>query len=259
MKNKKKIAISFIIDFITSSDGLMGGTEKQTLETIKHLDRNHFEPILICLRQNQEISTWKQIRCPKYTLDVKSLLSIQSAYKFYYLIKLLKQHSVDVVNTVFFDATVYGVLAAKCSSVKCIISSRRDMGFWHKGYMLTVLKMINSLTDYILANSKAVKEITINKENLSPDKIEVIYNGIDAHNYCSTNLSASMRKRIGIPDSHRIVGIVANLNRRVKRVDLFIEAASFVLQNLHNTSFIILGDGKLLIIIRRFNPSTSNP
>jgi glycosyltransferase involved in cell wall biosynthesis len=178
--------------------------------------------------------------------SVESLLSIPSAYTFFRLLKTLRQQSVDIANTFFFDATVFGVLAAKAGKISCIISSRRDMGFWYTPQTLTVLKTINRFVDRVLVNSEAIKSNVVKKENLDPSKVDVIYNGIDTRHFAVVNTDVDFRKEVGILMGDRIVGIAANLNRRVKRVDLFIKAAGLVLKEFKNTSFVILGAGDLM-------------
>lgn len=244
----EKITIAYVIDFITQQDGLSGGTERQVLETIENLDRNRFEPILICLRQNEQYSAWQHIDCRRYTLHVGSLLSIQGLSALFRLREIFRTNSVCIVSTFFFDATVFGVIAAKLIGVKCIISCRRDMGFWYTPGTLRTLRFTNMLADRVLANSQAIKANIVEREYLKPEKVDVIYNGIYAHRFAKFDLLSElndMRREIGIPDNNRIVGITANFNRRVKRVDLFIEAASIVLKEFKEAVFVIFGDGSL--------------
>jgi len=240
-----KIVVAFIIDCITTKEGLLGGTERQLIEILKRLDKNRFEPILICLRQNDKDLYWDKISCRKFVLDVESLLSLKTLNTLLRLIKILRQQTVDIVHSYFFDATVFGVVTAKICNISYIISSRRDMGFWYTTKTVAVLKVINRLTDRILVNSQAIKSNVIKCENVDPDKVDIIYNGINTSRFAALEKFICLRSELGIPISDWIVGIAANLNRRVKRVDLFIEAAAIVLEEFPRTSFIILGDGCL--------------
>jgi len=54
-----------------------------------------------------------------------------------------------------------------------------------------------------------------------------------------------VKKNLDIRDDDYVVGIMANLNRPVKRVGVFLKAAKEVLQIIYNVSFTILGDGHL--------------
>lgn len=236
---QKKIKIAYIIDELN-----IGGTEKQLVSTIELLDKNKFEILLICLRPSQYFSKI-DLQCKKILLDVSSLISINGALTFFSLVSCLRKHEVDIVQTYFFDANVLGILAAKLSGVKRIISCRRDMGFWYTPKLLFVLRRLNKLADRFLVNSYAIKE-NITKYELIPDhKIDVIHNGIDLKPFQNKYDAAIIKNKFGINHGESVVGIVANLNRKVKRVDLFIHAAKNVLRKNKKVSFIIVGDGHL--------------
>jgi len=236
---QKKIKIAYIIDELN-----IGGTEKQLVSTIELLNKNQFEVLLICLRPSQyffEID----LQCKKILLDVSSLISINGALTFFSLVSCLRKHEIDILQTYFFDANVFGILAAKLGGVKRIISCRRDMGFWYTPKLLFVLKKLNKLADRFLVNSNAVKENIEACESVPNQKIDVIYNGINLEPFKRSYNTNVIKRNYGISDSDYLVGIIANLNRRVKRVDLFIKAANKVLQKNKNVFFVIIGDGCL--------------
>ena len=84
-----------------------------------------------------------------------------------------------------------------------------------------------------LANSQVVREHFAEHDGIDPEKIQVIYNGIDV-------------ARLPFVDHEGPtvdIGIVGNLNRRVKRTDLFIEAAGIVAADHPEITWHILGDG----------------
>ena len=235
----KKIKILFIIDELN-----IGGTEKQLLSIIELLDQNIFKPYLVCLRSTEFFEKY-EMHCTKLILGVGSLFSLDGFRKLIGFSKYLRQERISIVQTFFFDSTVFGVLAAKLARVKKTISCRRDMGFWYTPKLLKILYVINLMTDRILVNSQAIKENVVDKENVNPNKIDVIYNGINLEPFSVKYDVKSKRSDLAIPPTDLVVGIVANLNRQVKRVDLFIAAASNVLKQNAHVSFIIVGDGHL--------------
>ncbi len=101
------------------------------------------------------------------------------------------------------------------------------------------------MTSRILANSFSVKTHTSNSEKIPEDKIDVIRNGIDLNQFGGSVPKKSFRKSYDIPDDDYIIGIVANLNRHVKRIDVFINMAIEVLKVIPNVSFQIVGNGHL--------------
>jgi glycosyltransferase involved in cell wall biosynthesis len=240
-----KIKIVYLIDQLN-----IGGTENQLLATVNRLDRAKFEPLLVCLRPSEYFSQCK-IQCYKHLFNVGSLASLDGLKKLIEFSMFLRKQKIDIVQTFFFDSTVFGVLSAKLARVGRTISCRRDMGFWYNPTLLKVLRVINLMTDRILVNSRAIKDNVVEKEHVRPSKIDVLYNGIDIEPFSIKYDMVTLRSELGIPPADKIVGIVANLNRQVKRVDLFVSAAAHVLQKRKQVSFVIVGDGHLRIQLER--------
>ena len=87
-----------------------------------------------------------------------------------------------------------------------------------------------------IANSKAVKDYFARVDRIAPNRIEVIHNGINGIEANGAPTSAE-----GLP----LVGMVANCNRIVKRVQDFIQAAALVHRDYPETRFMVVGDGPL--------------
>ncbi|MBW2742422.1 MAG: glycosyltransferase family 4 protein [Deltaproteobacteria bacterium] len=66
--------------------------------------------------------------------------------------------------------------------------------------------------------------------------VSVIYNGIDFNKFNTRPMND------GRPVT---VGLVANLNRKVKKVDIFLRAAALVAETRNDVKFYIIGDGIL--------------
>ncbi len=239
-RKAQKINILYIIDELN-----IGGTENQLLTTIESLNRDKFTPHLVCLRESKYY-TRCNIECRKHVLGVTSLSSLNGLHKLLQLVLYLKKHKIDIVQTYFFDSNLFGVIAARMACVRKIISCRRDMGFWYSPRLLRVLRCLNLFVDRFLVNSIAIKENIAKTEFVPEQKIDVIYNGIFLERFKNKkNDPDKIREKYGISKGDFIVGIVANLNRPVKRVDVFLRAAAGVLDNKKNVFFVIVGGGNL--------------
>lgn len=239
--NGEAIKICFVIDTLK-----IGGTEKQLIEVIRNLDSKRFKSYLICLR-NSEMLGDLDIDCTKFVLDIKSIKSINTIKKIKTLRSFLMKEKIDIVQTFFIDANILGVIAARLAGVKKTISCRRDMGFWYDKKKLNYLWFINKFVDRFLVNSEAIKQNLSNIENVSKEKIDIIYNGIDLKLFDSIQkkTKAEIKSELNVPHHHMVVGCIANFNRDVKRVDVFIKASAIVSQSIENVSFLIIGDGCL--------------
>lgn len=222
----------------------IGGTEKQLLKMIELLDRRNFEPTLICLKPSKYFSEIK-LPCESKILNVYSLINFRSFLTLMKFVRCLYKNKIDIVQTYFFDSTFFGVISAKFAGVPVIISCKRDLGFWHTKRLLVVLKIINHFVDKFLVNSEAIKNHIAQNESIPLRKFDVIYNGIETEICNIKRTDENLKQHYKIPDNHYVVGIVANLNRQVKRVDVFIKAAAEIVNTIDNVRFIIVGGGSL--------------
>lgn len=235
--------ILYIIDSMS-----LGGTEKQLVLLINNLDQSIFIPYLCCLKKSDSLYT--EIKCTKMTINYKSFKSIKILSQLARIIHFIKKNNIDLVQTFFQDATILGVIAAKLCGVKLIIASRRDLGFWQEDiHKNKQIKFIDRFVDKFLVNSNAIKEQLFSIEGISQDKIEVIYNGIDIakikNNLLSKKELTKLKNKLKLPQDNFNVGIIANLNRPVKKVDIFIRAACEVVKQRRDVNFIVLGNGYL--------------
>lgn len=240
-----RIVIAYLIDFLASREGLTGGTERQLIEMVNHLDQSRFRPLLFCLKDFMAIPLWNDLKCEKHLLHVSSLASLHAVKAFFSFVRFLRKCPVDIVQTYFHDSTLFGIPAARLAGAKMSISCRRDLGFWYDKALLRNMSFVNRFTDRILVNCNAVKDATAFHENAPREKIDVIHNGLDLatfDRYSSVNLMSEFPE---IQKGDPIIGMVANYNREVKRADLFIRAAAEVARYHGRARFLLIGGGRL--------------
>jgi glycosyltransferase involved in cell wall biosynthesis len=98
-------------------------------------------------------------------------------------------------------------------------------------------RALNPLTDMIVANCEACRQLVIAEEHADPERVIVIENGIDLSRF------------LGIPPldagrPFRRVGMVANL-RSVKMPETLVGAAAALLPRFPELEFVIAGEGNL--------------
>ena len=248
----KRITILYLIDFIATREGVTGGTERQLLQLVQRIDKGSFRPIVACLQNFVKSSLWDDLDCEKHILHVYSLLSTDGLLKLARFSRFMKTNKIDILQTFFFDSTIYGIIAARLAGIKNTVSCRRDMGFWYDDGLKKKMKFVNRFTRRVLVNSNAIKNFTISEEELKNEKIDVIYNGVDLDFIDQT---AAIRPEVHfknkiVKKGDRIVGIVGNFNRKVKRFDLFLRAAAEVIKKNRNIKFMIVGGGALEFELR---------
>jgi hypothetical protein len=221
-----KIRIAYITDPLGT-----GGTERQLKYLLEGLDKSKFKIYLYLLRGTMDHPI-RPTGVETRLLGVDSLLSVNGIRKLFYLSKELRGNNIQIVQTFFQDATVFGVVAAKMAKIKKIVVSIRDVLFWATPRNSWAHRWVCGKAGAILVNSKTVMERVEKYVDKVP--IKVIYNGIPFNNSNIKNdLSRqSLANELGIRSEMPIVTLVANCNRYVKRVDLFLESIPLVLKEI---------------------------
>ena len=234
------IKIAFIIDTIATPGA---GTEKQLLLLLEKLDRNRFAPQLICLRD----SAWLQantLPVPVKVLNCGSMKSLSFVSDLKRLSAFLRAERFQIAQTFFVDGNIYGTVAAHFAGVRAIVSSRRNIGYWHNRLQLTILRFLRRWTSHYLANSQAVVDKTVATEGVARDRLTLIYNGLDLDRFKpdAEDARRRMRHSWGVAAEDILIGSVANL-RPVKNIDTLILAAARLAESNPGLRLVVVGEG----------------
>lgn len=222
-----------------------GGAERHLLNVLKNLERSLFRPYVCCLDKYGEfVPPIEKMGIEVSDLSVKSLYSPHAVRGLIKLVYYLRNNRIQIVHNLLFKSIVIGTLAARIAGVAVIINSRRDMGWALNSRQRFLLNLTNRCTDKIIAVCEAVKKRSLEVENISEEKIAVIYNGIDTNDFSpqpslKTN---ALRSKFKIPANSRVVGTITHLTK-VKGNEYLVRAAPLVLKRFPHTRFLIVGDG----------------
>ena len=163
--------------------------------------------------------------------DFKTLFSLK---------RIIKEHSIDIINTHSGKDTWVGGLASKLAGAKFI----RTRHLSHR-IRANRTNFINELADYIFTTGESVRSDMIKHNRIKPERIQSIPTGIDADIYDSNNYNRqACRELFQFKDDQIVIGIIAVL-RQFKRHDRFLNMARNVIdrnpeKNIH---FVMAGDG----------------
>jgi glycosyltransferase involved in cell wall biosynthesis len=217
------------------------GTERQVVETARRLDQNKFEVHVCCLETSPQLNGLKG-HCQTAvfpTASVNSWSGIRQAARFR---RYLDRHHIQIVHAYMNKTAMFAVLTSLASS-RMVVTSRLNIGYWYTPALRTVFRLLNLRTNAVMANSQEAKRVAVAAERLDPDKVAVVYQGLDMTVFNLGLGDASVSERLGIPRSSRVIGIVANL-RPVKDIPLFLRAARIVAQEFDDVVFLIAGHGE---------------
>ena len=139
-------------------------------------------------------------------------------------------------------------LAAALAGVPRIVLSGRNVNPTHfalyQPYMDPVYAALCVLPNVVfLNNSRAGAESYAEWLRLAPDRIKVIYNGLDMGPIDNT-AAGPVRRRLGIPEGAPLVGGIFRFYPE-KRPLLWLEVASLVLRDNPDAWFVLFGQGVL--------------
>ena len=131
-----------------------------------------------------------------------------------------------------------GGLVAKLSGAS-LLSSRRDMGILRKTKHRLAYRLVNRISDRVLAVSEEVKRFCIDQDRIDPAKVSVVYNGVDLPLLAAVGETNSFAGAEWSGASH-IITCVANM-RRIKGIDVLVRCAQRVCRELPGALFLIAG------------------
>ena len=147
-----------------------------------------------------------------------------------------------VVHTYFFWPIMYGRALKALGRVALLIENREDQGFSWRSADYTLLRATRAVPDRVICVSEAVRHVVLEKERLDPSRVIVVHNGIELPPREPRD-SPRLRAKLGLRPEHLVVGMVANFNRRVKRVGYLIEAAPHIVRAVPEARFLLVGEG----------------
>ena len=181
---------------------------------IERLDDSKFQLEVISIHSKEDSALnkfCKQHKIQFHHIQYESKKDVpKSIFKVYQLIKKIKP---NIVHAQLFEAGLIGISAAWLARIKHRIYTRHYSNYHHKFAPSGVKydKWINSKSTHIISITKMVSDILIQKENVSPEKITLIYHGFPFDNF--NNISEERIKMVkqnhNIPEHKKIIGIVS--------------------------------------------------
>lgn len=228
------IRVSYLIDDLSRA-----GTESQLLALIRTLDRSRFEPSLVLLNGEGELSRGLEpADCPVLRLGVTKLFGVTAVSAARRLHRFWREQRPDIAQIYFNDSSYLGVPVAKLAGVRHVVRVRNNLGYWQTRRHRILGRFVRPLVSGYLSNSDLGRDAIRTTDGVKGERIEVIENGVDLDRHLPLQpLSLNGR------GERRNVGCVANL-RAVKNIDGLMRVAKVVLARFPNAVFEVAGDGE---------------
>jgi L-malate glycosyltransferase len=219
------------------------GTEKLVAELARRIDPQSFEVHVCCLEDSPRLQNLPaHIRSRVFAAKV--LYRPGAVWQLRRFREYLQEHHIDIVHGFMTKSNIFCVAAGWHSTCKAVITSRLSTGYWYTPTLLALHRLLNRHTTRIFTNAACAKKVTVEAERASPDKVFVVYTGVDLVRYSSSAADLGTAAALGISTRARVVGIVATY-RSVKDLALFLRAAQIVARNVDDIAFLLVGHGEL--------------
>ena len=222
----------------------VGGAEEVLITEVEGLDKTRFDPLVGVLSEKGPVGE----RIENRGFPVVALHRMKH-HRFDYriirdLYQLIKTEKVDVVHTHLYDGNKYGRLAAGLARVPALISHYHNVYARRRIKYHLINRVLSSLNDRILAVSQAVKESVVRCDRISPEKIEVLYNGIDPSKFSEEIPDSGVRQKCGVKPEDFLIGVVARLEEQKGHIYLF-RALRQLIPDFPRIKVLVVGDGTL--------------
>ena len=251
----RRVKITYVVGSLRD-----GGTERQVMELIRHLDRNRFEPSLVTM-EDVNLDRANGLVEARYTMGIAEggnsnwfgrSLSIAGAVR--RASGFLRGLQTEIVHAFLPGPSIVGMAAGRLARVPLIIGSRRSLASQYRGASRVAGWADTAafrLSHFNLGNSLAVSREMVDVGGCPAGKCGMIYNGVDVQRF-RPNLSSVLRRQLGWSQEEVVFGLVANF-RACKGHREFLQAAALIAQRHPRARFIMAGadSGEKASIVRQ--------
>lgn len=218
----------------------LGGSERQTVETARALDRSEFSPHVACLRSGGlRRRDLEEAGVPILTLPVRSLAGLSALHGARLLRRYIRGHSIQLVHTFDTPSNLFGVPAARLARTPVVLSSQRAYRELTPPFGRRLLRITDRMADGVVVNCQALARHMVQDESVEMSRVLLCHNGIDTETFQPG--PAVLRSTV-LKDAGLVAGVVCGL-RAEKRLDLLLQA--FARIAAPGRKLVIVGSGPL--------------
>ena len=213
------------------------GGQQQVVYLHEGLLQEGIKSFVLCRPSSALEKYLKEKRLPHMAVSMRNEADLFSAWK---IANAARTHGATVVHLHSAHALSLGILSTFFYGTPKLVGARR--------VALPIRKNFFSRRKYLtprvachVAISEGVRKVMV-EDGVDPDKIVTIHSGVDLERMSSVASEPGLKRRLGIPEDHLVVGTVAALTRE-KGYSTLIDAAASVVNQFPKVTFCALGDG----------------
>jgi glycosyltransferase involved in cell wall biosynthesis len=215
-----------------------GGIERDVTKLALGLPRDQFIPYVATYKPaGPRFEELTQAGIPILHLDLSSIASIKALKAALALRRLIREHNIQIVHA--FDASaIFAVPVARLLRVPVVLSSMLGSRSLLDKKTQKQYGFTDKLVDAVVVNCEAMRLHLIDDWSVSPDHIELCYNGVDTREFYPDD-NGKLPEYAG---ASIVIGAVCVL-RAEKNLTLLQEAFAKVRHLSPNPKLLIVGSG----------------
>jgi glycosyltransferase involved in cell wall biosynthesis len=228
----------------------IGGAERHLLILLSALRARGVDAHLLMLVEPNNLMTEMIAEAEKRSIPVQRLVigadwDISVIGRLRRAIRALKP---DIVHTHLIHADLFGLLAAKVSGVKIVLTGRHnDDSFRHHGVVRTLNGLLWRGFSGGIAISESIRAFTMSLEDAPPDKVRVVTYGFEYTAPKPDELSLARKALLHeliLPQEALIVGLACRLVEQ-KGVTYALQAFQRIYADFPTAYLLVAGEGDL--------------
>jgi len=224
-------------------DLAIGGLQQVIVNICSKINREKFEPSVLCLRESGEFVPEIEKMGIK-VLKIKQTSSSTDYFSFFKVAKILKQERIDVIHTHNTHPLIDGTIGAHLSRVKTIIHTDHARNFPDKKRYMFAEWVMSNFVYKIAGVSDHTSDNLIKYEHISRKKIITIPNGIDGDKYNISIDTDKKKESLGIKNKHPVIGLGVRLAEQ-KGLKYLLCAMPEIIKIFPDIALVIAGRGDL--------------
>lgn len=231
----------------------LGGAQRNTLDTVRQLDRQRFTLGLACglggelYPEGESLPDTDFFPIPHLRREVRPLEDWRAFWELRAAIRAFTPH---IVHTHSSKAGVLGRLAAHHEGVPIVVHSVHGFGFGPHQWLpvrtafFAMEKLVASKTTAFIAVSRENLELGVRLGLFPREKATVIRSGIDLRAFSQAAEGQEVRQELGIPPEAPVV-LQVSCFKPQKAPERFVELSARLAPIFPEARFLLVGDGEL--------------
>ena len=239
-----------IAHVITESEPF-GGSQRNTLLTLKGLARDGYKTELICGPGGRLIPETQAIGIPVHVIpDLARQVDPRKDYRtFVELYRLFRSRKYSIVHTHATKAGLLGRMAAWCARVPGIVHTFHSVPFEMKGNLgskgyIAAERLVGSFTHDLACVGEVLRQQIAAWRIAPDDKLVTIYSGIEFTHYVAEHTPVEMKRQLGMEEAWPIVGCIGRLCEQ-KAQQCLVESVALLKEQYPHIRLLLVGEGGL--------------